>query len=137
MALKSGTGVGSWGEQSRQWASACCSPLRCRYELAARILLDTLGTAQLEDTMLPEVARRAGCQIGAEGLKGALKKTGYEPSVENARPVFATVPSHVLRDQNREAHVDSTSPLSKASSRAQEGTPLRYSLPKIGIAVFD
>jgi predicted ArsR family transcriptional regulator len=74
-----------------------------RYELAARILLEALGSAQLEDAMLPEVARRAGRQIGAEGLKGALKKTGYEPAVENGETRFRNCPFHVLRDQNREA----------------------------------
>ena len=73
-----------------------------RYELAARILLEALGSARLEDTMLPEVARRAGRQIGAEGLETALERTGYEAAVENGETRFRNCPFHVLRDQDRE-----------------------------------
>jgi predicted ArsR family transcriptional regulator len=71
------------------------------YELAARILLDAAGAGDLDASVLVEVARRAGREIGAEGLDAALARTGYEPTEQDGETRFRNCPFHVLRDQDR------------------------------------
>lgn len=73
-----------------------------RYELAARILLEAVRAAHVDDAALADVARRTGCDIGADGLETALRETGYEPAVEDGDTRFRNCPFHVLRDQDRD-----------------------------------
>lgn len=73
-----------------------------RYELAARILLEAVRAADVDDAALAEVARRAGCQLGDQGLAEALVETGYEPAEEAGETRFRNCPFHVLRDQDRD-----------------------------------
>jgi predicted ArsR family transcriptional regulator len=71
------------------------------YELAARILLDAAGEGDLDSTVLAEVARRVGREIGTEGLDAALVRTGYQPTEEDGDTRFRNCPFHALRDQDR------------------------------------
>jgi predicted ArsR family transcriptional regulator len=73
-----------------------------RYQLAARILLEAVRAAPVDDAALAEVARRTGCQLGGHGLGEALVETGYEPAVEDGETRFRNCPFHLLRDQDRE-----------------------------------
>jgi predicted ArsR family transcriptional regulator len=73
-----------------------------RYQLAARILLEAVRAAHVDDAALAEVARRTGWQLGRHGLREALVETGYEPAVEDGETRFRNCPFHLLRDQDRE-----------------------------------
>jgi predicted ArsR family transcriptional regulator len=73
-----------------------------RYELAARILLEAVRAGHVADAALADVARRTGCEIGADGLETALRETGYEPAEEDGETRFRNCPFHVLRDQDRD-----------------------------------
>jgi predicted ArsR family transcriptional regulator len=73
-----------------------------QYELAARILLETVRTAHVDADALEQVAHRAGCAIGATGLDEALSGAGYEPATENGEVRFKNCPFHVLRDQDQD-----------------------------------
>jgi predicted ArsR family transcriptional regulator len=64
-------------------------------------LLDAAGAGDLDASVLVEVARRAGREIGAEGLDAALARTGYEPTEQDGETRFRNCPFHVLRDQDR------------------------------------
>lgn len=72
-----------------------------RYELAARILLETLRVAGIDPKALEASARQAGREIGAVGLDDALRATGYEPVVHAGETRFRNCPFHVLREQDR------------------------------------
>lgn len=72
-----------------------------RYELAARIFLEAVGSG-VDDVTLGDVARRAGYEIGTAGLAAALVGTGYEPAEENGETRFRNCPFHALRDQDRD-----------------------------------
>lgn len=72
-----------------------------RYELAARILLDSAGEGDLDSAVIAGVARRTGREIGIDGLESALAKTGFEATVEEGETRFRNCPFHVLRDQDR------------------------------------
>lgn len=71
-----------------------------RYELAASILLDAARAAHLDEATLQETARRAGEELGHQGLAAALEATGYEPSVEEGVIRFRNCPFHQLRTQD-------------------------------------
>ena len=71
-----------------------------RYELAAQILLEAVSAGHVEADRLAEVARRAGCDIGAAGMQAALRETGYEPVEESGETRFRNCPFHTLRDQD-------------------------------------
>lgn len=73
-----------------------------RYQLAARILLEAVRAADVDDAAPNEVARRTGCQLGGHGLAEALVETGYEPAIEGGETRFRNCPFHLLRDQDRE-----------------------------------
>ena len=73
-----------------------------RYQLAARILLEAVRAADVDDATLAEVARHTGCRLGGHGLEGALVETGYEPAIQDGETRFRNCPFHVLRDQDRE-----------------------------------
>lgn len=73
-----------------------------RYQLAARILLDAVRAAHVDDATLAGVARHAGSQLGGHGLAETLVETGYEPAVEDGETRFRNCPFHLLRDQDRE-----------------------------------
>ena len=75
---------------------------RRSYQLAARILLEAVRAANVDDATLAEVARHTGSQLGAHGLAQALAETGYEPAVEDGETRFRNCPFHLLRDQDRE-----------------------------------
>ncbi|MEX2133754.1 MAG: helix-turn-helix domain-containing protein [Acidimicrobiia bacterium] len=71
-----------------------------RYELAARILLEAAGEGDLDSSVITEVARRTGREIGTDGLDTALARTGFEPTVEGGETRFRNCPFHVLRHQD-------------------------------------
>jgi predicted ArsR family transcriptional regulator len=73
-----------------------------RYELAARILLETVRAAHLDEAALETAAHSAGCRIGAHGLELALREMGYEPAEESNETRFMNCPFHVLREQDQE-----------------------------------
>lgn len=73
-----------------------------RYELAARILLEAVGSGDLDSSVLTGIAHRIGVEIGKAGLAQGLQATGYEPSVEGAETRFRNCPFHVLREQDRD-----------------------------------
>ena len=73
-----------------------------RYGVAAQILLDAARTGDLPRETLIESARRAGQEIGKDGLDRALEATGYEPFTTNDEIRFRNCPFHALRDQDQE-----------------------------------
>lgn len=73
-----------------------------RYELAARILLETTRAAGVGEAELAAVARRTGRLLGVAGLHQALTATGYEPVAEAGETRFRNCPFHALRDQDTE-----------------------------------
>jgi predicted ArsR family transcriptional regulator len=72
-----------------------------RYQLAARIMLEAIGEADLDSDVLTAVAQRVGNQLGREGLDNALAEVGYEPVEENSETRFRNCPFHMLREQDR------------------------------------
>jgi predicted ArsR family transcriptional regulator len=73
-----------------------------RYQLAARILLEAVRAARVDDATLAEVARHTGAQLAGSGLAETLVETGYEPAVEDGETRFHNCPFHLLRDQDRD-----------------------------------
>jgi predicted ArsR family transcriptional regulator len=71
-----------------------------QYELAARILLDAVGSGGTEAESVNEAARRHGIAIGETGLSQALTNLGYEPVPEDGETRFRNCPFHALRDQD-------------------------------------
>jgi predicted ArsR family transcriptional regulator len=71
-----------------------------QYELAARILLEAVGSGSEEAEAVNEAARRHGIAIGEVGLGQALAGLGYEPVPENGETRFRNCPFHALRDQD-------------------------------------
>jgi predicted ArsR family transcriptional regulator len=72
-----------------------------RYQLAARIMLEAIGEADLDSDVLTAVAHRVGNHLGSEGLNNALAAVGYEPVEENSETRFRNCPFHMLREQDR------------------------------------
>lgn len=72
-----------------------------RYQLAARIMLEAIGEADIDGDVLTGVAQRVGNQLGKEGLHNALAEVGYEPVQENSETRFRNCPFHMLREQDR------------------------------------
>jgi len=73
-----------------------------RYQLAARILLEAVRAAHVDDATLAEVARHTGYRLGGQGLAQGMVETGYEPTLEDGETRFRNCPFHVLRENDRE-----------------------------------
>lgn len=73
-----------------------------RYRLAAQILLGAVRTANVDDDLLEEEARRSGRELVADGLGRSLVENGYEPVAEAGETRFRNCPFHVLRDADRD-----------------------------------
>lgn len=71
-----------------------------QYELAARILLDAVGSGGTPAESVNEAARRHGIAIGEAGLTQALTDLGYEPVPDDGETRFRNCPFHALRDQD-------------------------------------
>jgi predicted ArsR family transcriptional regulator len=71
-----------------------------RYELAARILLEAVGSSRAGDDSVSEAARRHGRALGEAGLGEALTELGYDSVQEDGEIRFRNCPFHALRDQD-------------------------------------
>lgn len=73
-----------------------------RYELASRIMLQTIASSPGRRKAVVDAAQRAGYQIGLLGLDEALRTTGYQPVVEEGMTRFRNCPFDALRQQDQE-----------------------------------
>lgn len=73
-----------------------------RYELAARILLESVRQGGLAPSYVAGAAREVGRQMGRGGLGPALEATGYAPEISDGETRFRNCPFHTLREQDAE-----------------------------------